>query len=226
MQGLPQPADQPGVEGCPIVELSDDAADVKYLLKALYIPTFHCQNELPLAVVGAFIRLGRKYDIKYLYDSAVARLLSRRPTTIEEYEEAMHSKLNPHKPTVKSSPDLAFDIVALASENNVLCNSLDDLFDKLSKEDGTAVSLLHLRRFVVGRERLLTMPANCRRAREAVLAEYLNNAWVGALETPNRAIRPCDRHIHKSMAAGRAKIWEELPEIFGLPPWSELTNGI
>jgi hypothetical protein len=83
--------------------------------------TFHCQNELPLAVVGAFIRLGRKYDIKYLYDSAVARLLSRRPTTIEEYEEAMHSKLNPHKPTVKSSPDFAFDIVALASENNVLC---------------------------------------------------------------------------------------------------------
>jgi hypothetical protein len=39
MQGVPQPADQPGVEGCPIVELSDDTDDVGYLLMALYIPS-------------------------------------------------------------------------------------------------------------------------------------------------------------------------------------------
>ncbi|KAJ7231873.1 hypothetical protein B0H12DRAFT_996082, partial [Mycena haematopus] len=39
MQGLPQPPDQPGVDGCPIVELPDDSGDVGYLLKALYIPS-------------------------------------------------------------------------------------------------------------------------------------------------------------------------------------------
>jgi hypothetical protein len=38
MQGLPQRDDQLTVEGCPVVELSDDPQDVEYLLKALYIP--------------------------------------------------------------------------------------------------------------------------------------------------------------------------------------------
>jgi hypothetical protein len=82
--------------------------------------TFLCVEEFPLAVVGAFLRLGRKYDIEYLHESAVARLISRYPANIEEYEEVVHSKLNPHKPTVEPSPDSPFDIVTLASENNVL----------------------------------------------------------------------------------------------------------
>jgi hypothetical protein len=39
LEGLPQPNDQPTVDGCPLVELSDDAVvDVEYLLKALYTP--------------------------------------------------------------------------------------------------------------------------------------------------------------------------------------------
>jgi hypothetical protein len=38
LQGLPQPPDQPRVEGCPIIELHDSLEDVEYLLKALYNP--------------------------------------------------------------------------------------------------------------------------------------------------------------------------------------------
>jgi hypothetical protein len=39
LEGLPQPNDRPTVDGCPLVELSDDAVvDVEYLLKALYTP--------------------------------------------------------------------------------------------------------------------------------------------------------------------------------------------
>lgn len=38
MQGLPQPPDQPSVDGCPILELSDTVADIEHLLKALYNP--------------------------------------------------------------------------------------------------------------------------------------------------------------------------------------------
>jgi hypothetical protein len=36
MQKLPQPPDQPNADGCPIVELQDDVADVEHLLRALY----------------------------------------------------------------------------------------------------------------------------------------------------------------------------------------------
>jgi hypothetical protein len=37
IQDLPQPSNQPSVDGCPVVELQeDDSADVEYLLKVLY----------------------------------------------------------------------------------------------------------------------------------------------------------------------------------------------
>ncbi|KAF7351074.1 BTB domain-containing protein [Mycena sanguinolenta] len=74
MQGLPQPPDQPAVEGCPIVPLPDSSAvDVEHLWTVLYDPTFMSEPALPLAVVGALIRLGRKYNFKKLLDAAVAR---------------------------------------------------------------------------------------------------------------------------------------------------------
>jgi hypothetical protein len=39
MQGLPQPADQDSIEGCPVVQLADLAADVEHILDALYHPS-------------------------------------------------------------------------------------------------------------------------------------------------------------------------------------------
>jgi hypothetical protein len=42
MQGLPQPPNQPSIDGCPIVALHDAVVDVEYLLKALYTPSVHC----------------------------------------------------------------------------------------------------------------------------------------------------------------------------------------
>ncbi|KAJ7287177.1 hypothetical protein C8J57DRAFT_995026, partial [Mycena rebaudengoi] len=35
MQGLPQPPDQPSIDGCIIIQLSDSVEDVEHLLKAL-----------------------------------------------------------------------------------------------------------------------------------------------------------------------------------------------
>ncbi|KAJ7809062.1 hypothetical protein B0H14DRAFT_2380041 [Mycena olivaceomarginata] len=77
MQGHPQPVDQDSVDGCPVVEISDDPVDVEYLLKALYNPS----KVLPFPVVSAFVRLGRKYDFKDLFDLAVARLHCGRQTS-------------------------------------------------------------------------------------------------------------------------------------------------
>lgn len=34
---VPQPPDEPTVEGCPVVHLSDTAADVTYIVQALYL---------------------------------------------------------------------------------------------------------------------------------------------------------------------------------------------
>ncbi|KAJ7794280.1 hypothetical protein B0H14DRAFT_126474 [Mycena olivaceomarginata] len=39
LQALPQPeSGQPTMDGCPLVELQDTAADIEHLLKALYDP--------------------------------------------------------------------------------------------------------------------------------------------------------------------------------------------
>ncbi|KAJ7809059.1 hypothetical protein B0H14DRAFT_2460659 [Mycena olivaceomarginata] len=166
MQGLPQPADQPNVDGCPVVELSDDPNDVEYLLKALYIPTFHCQKTLPLSAVGAIIRLGRKYDFKDLLDSAVARLTSKYPSTLEAY---VYDAVRTADNTFELYDALDFDIVALASEHKILSAlpcayfhlinkfALSYLFDEIRRPDGTVARLpsLDLQRCVLAREKLL-----------------------------------------------------------------------
>ncbi|KAF7356410.1 BTB domain-containing protein [Mycena venus] len=211
MQGLPQPPDQPNVDGCPMVELSDDPVDVEYLLKALYIPTFHCQNKLPLAVVAAFIRLGRKYDFKDLFNSAVARLTSDCPATLEEYD-VVQTEFK----TIEEHSDIMLDLITLASQNNIMSilpcayyyalqdYSLAELFDGVQKSDGTVASLspADLRRCVIAKEKLLakqlqpgytlgwarkwefddcTSHPRCRVLREAILIRQSDDAAIHAL---------------------------------------------
>ncbi|KAF8216748.1 hypothetical protein K438DRAFT_1953652 [Mycena galopus ATCC 62051] len=264
MQGLPQPTDQPTIDGCPIVELSDNPDDVEYLLKALYIPIFYRPKTVrfTLPSVGAVIRLGRKYDFKNLLDSAVACLESEyRATTLEEYDA-----LPENYETIQSYAGVTFDAIALASSNNILsvlpcvyyfavqCFSLAQLFHGIRKRDGTLASLLSidLGRCVLARERLLIsqfQPGNtlgwarkwdfndcttlerCRIARDHVLSEYLDSALIGALVKPSdlglsKFCATCIRHIHECITSGRKKLWEGLPQIFDLPPWSELKNDI
>ncbi|KAJ7809053.1 hypothetical protein B0H14DRAFT_2460648 [Mycena olivaceomarginata] len=211
MQGLPQPEDQPIVDGCPVVELFDDPVDVEYLLKVLYTPTFLSRKVLPLPAVGALIRLGRKYGFKDLWDSAVGRLTSQCPTTLEAYDS--FSRIFEYYNA------LDFDIVALASENKILSalpcayyRLLDDsplqyLFDEIQRPDGTIARLSgpNLQTCVKARERLLAkqfrdgytlgwarqwefydcQKALCRTARESILKRYLLAAEMGALERPN-----------------------------------------
>ncbi|KAF8216732.1 hypothetical protein K438DRAFT_2007521 [Mycena galopus ATCC 62051] len=207
-EGAPQPAKQPSVDGCSIVELPDNAIDVESLLKALYLPTFISQKTLPLPVIGGLIRLGRKYAIKEIFDSALARLRSEYPTALEAYD-----KMPDGFESIELDPALEFDTIILADENNIstilpcayYCAltvlSLTELFNGLKRRDGTVAHLpsRDLRRCVVGRENLLTKqfqqgftfgwalkwqfddcvdPAKCRRSRETFMAKTLDSATV------------------------------------------------
>ncbi|KAF7370389.1 BTB domain-containing protein [Mycena sanguinolenta] len=266
MQGLPQPPDQPTVDDCPIVELSgDDPEDVEHILKALYIPKFHCQTTLPLAVVGAFIRLGRKYDFKDLLDSAVARIMSEFPATLKEYDTLIQLG---GCMTIDRHRGWTIDSISLASENNILSalpcayyralnqNGLGTLFDGIPRNDGTLASLSSpdLRKCVVAREKLLSKQMQegytfgwtreasgdctelelCRLARERLPRAFSDKPFLDAFSTASpdclapeyKLCRACTRHAIESMAAGRRKMWEELPAIFDLPPWGELKNDI
>ncbi|KAJ7188672.1 hypothetical protein C8R46DRAFT_1055465 [Mycena filopes] len=165
MQGLPQPPDQPTVEGCPVVELPDDVADVKYLLQALYTPTL-LDAAVPFPLVASLVRLGRKYDFKDLLASAVARLTYEYPTTLDEYIARQSNP--PAAARILPYKGITMDVVNLAIENNIstilpsaygrlLSYSLEQLLDGISRSNGTSSSLSpsNLRTCVVGRQHIL-----------------------------------------------------------------------
>ncbi|KAJ7782627.1 hypothetical protein B0H16DRAFT_1356978 [Mycena metata] len=153
MHGLPQPPDQPTVEGCPVVEMQDDVSDVKHLLTAVYDPTFMAETAVPLPQIASLIRLGRKYDFKKLLDFAVGRLMFENPTTLAEYN-ALLGPDNTYTPTrIVHHAGIAFDMLTLARENNivtalpcayyrvVVSSDRAALFDGIPRGDGTVAAL-------------------------------------------------------------------------------------
>ncbi|KAF7370402.1 hypothetical protein MSAN_00671800 [Mycena sanguinolenta] len=261
MLGLPQPSDEPNVDGCPVIQLSDDSTDLEYFLKALYDPAFLTIKAMPFPAVAALIRLGRKYEFRDFLNLAVARITSEFPTTLEEFDA-----LPPYFTTITDYPGLGFDIVALADENNiasvlpgvylyVVDGLLDELFGSIKKDDGTmaALSPIHLRRCAVGREKLLlkqlqpgytlgwtldavtvdgcTGRSKCRKARQMFMRQCLDGSRIWAFMRIDclkncELCTVCHDHAMEAANGGRIKMWEELPQIFNLPPWDELTNDI
>ncbi|KAJ7496925.1 hypothetical protein FB451DRAFT_207902 [Mycena latifolia] len=170
MQGLPQPPEQVYVDGCPVIEMQDSAADVAHLLKALHNPTFLQQAALPLPVVAALIRLGRKYEFRELLDSAVARLTFENPTTLAEYDARIDpSGFLGYVPTrIINYNGLIFDMLTVARENNILsalpcayyraaCSGHGRLLDGIKNRDGTLASLTSVeqRQCILGGQKLL-----------------------------------------------------------------------
>ncbi|KZP32780.1 hypothetical protein FIBSPDRAFT_433532 [Athelia psychrophila] len=69
------------VEGCPVVHVMDKPKDLEHVLEALHDSRkwleehdFENKKPMPLAVVEAFLRLGRKYEIDHIRKQAVQRL--------------------------------------------------------------------------------------------------------------------------------------------------------
>ncbi|KAJ7145835.1 hypothetical protein C8R44DRAFT_972818 [Mycena epipterygia] len=123
MRGLPQPPDQPSIEGCPVIELSDTFIDIEHLLKVLYDPLIFSQESLPFPLIAAIVRMGRKYDFKNLLTAAVERLAYENPTTLEEADRLIcvgQGGENSYSSTrIISYHGILFDTVTLARENNL-----------------------------------------------------------------------------------------------------------
>ncbi|KAJ6519027.1 hypothetical protein C8R45DRAFT_11405 [Mycena sanguinolenta] len=256
MQGLPQPSDEPSVDGCPVVQLHDDPTDVEYLLKALYEPTFLTQNTHPLAFIGALVRLGRKYDFKEFRDFAVGRLKAQYPTTLQEYDARL-ARLPKWWDGITYYSGISVDILALASENGISSAlpfayyyliAQDDLVERIDKP--AALPTIHLRRCVLGQQRLLmkrfqpgytfgcvldaetfhgcTAPTECRKTREGFMRRCLDSSRMWAFFSASsvniqwKLCASCNLHATEAVKAGRIKLWADLPQLFDLPPWHEL----
>ncbi len=75
------------------------------------------QHTLPLSVLAAMIRLGRKFDFQNLFEFAVARLTAQYPATLEK-SDAFESEQK--EPYIERYIGLHFDLITLASENNIV----------------------------------------------------------------------------------------------------------
>ncbi|KAJ7816951.1 hypothetical protein B0H14DRAFT_2374338 [Mycena olivaceomarginata] len=227
LQGLPQPDEnQLCVDGCPVVELPDSVVDVEYLMKGLY---------LPFALHRALIRLGRKYAFRDLLDFAVARLTYENPTTIEAYDALLDSDRKYTPTRIVKSPGLLFDTITLARENGIMSvlpcafyrilRRFETLFDHIPRNDGTlaALSSADLYRCVRARDRLLQA-----QFRPGYTCAWYRS-WTPSSEckTPKRDRKlqlctDCKESVRALVDAGRARMWDELPGFFELPPWDKL----
>ncbi|KAJ7319061.1 hypothetical protein DFH08DRAFT_713983 [Mycena albidolilacea] len=156
MRDLPQPAEQPSIEGCPVVVLHDSSEDVQYFLHALYNPHLFNEEKLSFPFIAAIVRVGRKYDFKNLLAAAVQRLRLENPTTFDKYEAMTRvegSTISFTTQLMSSQPGIILDILTLVRESNLfellpsaylralLCHSQEMILDGVLSSNGRLVKL-------------------------------------------------------------------------------------
>ncbi|KAF7365468.1 hypothetical protein MVEN_00419800 [Mycena venus] len=114
MRAVPQPLDDPLIEGCPIIQLSDSIQDLEHLLRALYNPLFDAAETLDFPVVAAIVRLGKKYEFTQLLSAAVARLTAMFPPTLAQIQGRLDGS-----DRIREDGGLLFDAINLASETGL-----------------------------------------------------------------------------------------------------------
>ncbi|KAF8989031.1 hypothetical protein BDQ17DRAFT_1393350 [Cyathus striatus] len=249
MFSVPQPYDEPTLDGCPLVHLSDSASDIAELLEVLYDKSYNVREAVPFPTLAAMLRLGRKYDFEHLRDEALIRLTSEFPTTLNEWESLAEEFTH-----IKYQRGILFDVINLAREMSVnsvlpaayyLCiQDIEEMLNGQIREDGSVAQLPHFLQkasqasstlaWVDGNSDMCTScinPMGCSSARALITRKIWKpvpdcsrslERWSDA---PSAGLcKPCmlsARDIHEQ---GRRRMWELLPSFFGLPPWDELKN--
>jgi len=97
-----------------VVHLQDAADDIEHVLRALYGRGYYVRRvpatTIPFPIVSAFLRLGKKYEIKELYEDAKACLLSDFPDAWMEWHSRSKSIVSP------SRKALLINVVNLAQD--------------------------------------------------------------------------------------------------------------
>ncbi|KAJ7773955.1 hypothetical protein B0H16DRAFT_1362876 [Mycena metata] len=116
--------DSKGVDECPVLFLSDSATDLGHVLRTVFYRWAYPDGEpLPIGVIIAFLRLGRKYKMKHLYDNGFSRLSAALPATVDDYLFGdMKSKiLFRHPEYSQRRAEVVVDGIVIARELNLLC---------------------------------------------------------------------------------------------------------
>ncbi|KAJ7775514.1 hypothetical protein B0H16DRAFT_1757026 [Mycena metata] len=226
-------ADLTAEDGSPLLLLTDSAAELTYVLRTIFHRWSYPPNQ-PLAfdVIAAFLRLGRKYEMKPLYDDALARLVPR-----------------PDDPNRRGQ--IVVDTIILARELDIpsllpaafwfTCTRLESLANKHTSAISDAdrdVILLAAKPLSIAYASYLfgwldETPANC--SQPAVCSNTKLKYSLKQWKPPGSAMtlywrssaesglcRTCVAAGQKHHSEGAKRLWAELPVFFNLPPWGEM----
>ncbi|KAJ7735777.1 hypothetical protein B0H16DRAFT_1764948, partial [Mycena metata] len=249
---IPQPPNEPTIEGCPIVRVFDSAKDWELLLEVLYHP-FHSSVSRPVPVVAAML------------EDALSRLHFEFPTTLEAWEdtEGVLSKIQPQ-------PGAYIDLMHLILQCRVYsciptvilaalsAHRLEALVKGVRRADGS-MARLHIQTFtrlVLALERITDFQRNwtlswlkddtivphklcksrklCDRQKKQIDhlilwgnghdVSYTLEGWNE--EWSDKLCGVCEATAKLSYDTGRQKGWELLPTFWGYKEWKSLRDAL
>ncbi|KAJ6556450.1 hypothetical protein B0H19DRAFT_1152622 [Mycena capillaripes] len=239
------------MDGCPVVRLHDAAADVTYFLRAIFDSSFFepppFKSSLP--IITGILRLSHKYDVHYLRRRALLHLDTGFPTSLGLYEvtglETFASDgLDDSLLTIRCASEVGATWV-LPTAFYFLCYS--DMRDILNAREWPLLSEVDRETVIVSytKQRVACPPVlpflripfteGCTSLDRCsdYKASYLVDVGSWNISDPLGSYKEwspfeskiCAYCLEKSEAyhrAARAQLWEELPSIYGLPPWDAL----
>ncbi|KAJ7133810.1 hypothetical protein C8R46DRAFT_1015208 [Mycena filopes] len=261
MLQFPQPDDGDFIEGCPVVQLSDDKRDLECFLKALFDYEFFLPYpaKTDFDTISAIIRLSMKYQVDALRKRGLVHLSSAFPTLSSQYStwsESASWDVDNHEwlRIVLFGQELSLDwILPLAFYRLTAVFSSNEILNGVSGEDGVhrELSAADKLRCVEQSLALATSTssailnflwdppvfpgcerqAKCTAARLKARREAEARRWVilplRLWETEHWATLSstcahCQTQMKTAHARALQKLWDGLPQRFGLADWAVL----
>ncbi|KAJ7142079.1 hypothetical protein C8R43DRAFT_1238195 [Mycena crocata] len=117
MLAFPQPTNSELVEGCPLVHMHDNPAEVTVFLKAIFDSEFFetYPSKTHMNTVTGVLRLGHKYGVDYLKRRALVHLSSICVTAIDKLDTWMAQR---HPSGITNDPPFWIQTIQVAREVN------------------------------------------------------------------------------------------------------------
>ncbi|KAJ7185874.1 hypothetical protein C8R46DRAFT_982696 [Mycena filopes] len=247
MFGVPQPPNEPTIEGCPIVHVSDTAQDWELLFEVLYDP-FQSTVSRPYAVVASMLRLGKKYEMLGPKEDALRRIHAEFPTSLAKYNSDGWSVITDERDLGLHLLNLAYEcgVYSAVPALGLIClanHTLASLATAVPRETFVTLAVAFEKSVEFGLQKQMSwlhglIPhKSCKSRRECLEEQRAINITRTTLSQSGFTPQPwnnewdqfcnlCEETAKAHYEAGRQKGWELLPSFFGLGTWEDLKDAV
>ncbi|KIM44192.1 hypothetical protein M413DRAFT_376539 [Hebeloma cylindrosporum] len=205
----------PNVDGCPVIALPDNASDLEHVLSIFYgnIRSYDMRKRMPMDLLTAILRFGKKYEIDHLCKEGLERLPFDFANTLQKWDMSFDED-----PQTDYSLQV-HNVLQLGCELSILsclptaylmfvAHSNLDTIMKRSTDYGGAMDRQIISRSVLGRDKLI----------QAYL-EVLKGWAQERLLTPSQQCSSTSFCSHKKLLASQSLFSTGDGKISLLEPW-------